>query len=399
MWLSPHFRGVLTTALSGVPVPVTVATPVISPASCNFYPTTNVTISCATSGATIRYTLDGSEPTAESDAYSAPIAVSATTTVKARAFADGMNASAVASATYTLTEPVDPPDPPPSGDHAFYIGETGYDTWADVYAAAKNGDTIILGKDASFAVSGNKQLTINLAGHALEWESTGWMYGSLAFVDSVGGGELKLATGNRNVQGGTVDLSALAAAQLTGPGKFWTNGTTVLKSPGDMSFADSTAKIDMGSKPVGEQIVVQGVTYTWDGSSWESEGKSYPEWIDSTSQTLTDKYDAWAAKFNVGDPTAAQKDAYLLNCANTAEAIAAAKADFAVVSNAINADGTVDVGLPAAPVDGFNGTVSILGSETVNGTYHAVTAGTLIEALYRIPAASNDHFFKASLDL
>ena len=69
------------------------------------------------------------------------------------------------------------------------------------------------------------------------------------------------------------------------------------------------------------------------------------------------------------------------------------------MSIAINADGTVDVGLPTAPDGGFNGTVSILGSETVNGTYHAVAAGTLIEALYRIPAASNDHFFKASLDL
>ena len=69
------------------------------------------------------------------------------------------------------------------------------------------------------------------------------------------------------------------------------------------------------------------------------------------------------------------------------------------MSVSVNADGTVDVGLPTAPDGGFNGTVSILGCETVDGTYHDVTAGTLIEALYRVPATSNDHFFKASLDI
>ena len=70
------------------------------------------------------------------------------------------------------------------------------------------------------------------------------------------------------VMGGTLDLSALAGSQLVFAGSFWTNGSTVLKFPGDMTLAECTAKINMGSKPVGEQIVVQGVTYTWDGTSW-----------------------------------------------------------------------------------------------------------------------------------
>ena len=339
VWLSPHFRGVLTAALAGGPAPLpTVATPAFSPASCSFFPSTNVTLTCATAGATIRYTLNGSDPTAESAEYTAPIALSATTTIRARAYKAEMNPSAISSATYTLTEPVDPPDPP-SGDHAFYIGETGYDTWADVYAAAKNGDTIVVGKDSSFAMSGNKQLTINLAGRTLEWESSGWMYGSLAFVDSVGGGELKLATGNRNVQGGTVDLSALAAAQLTGPGKFWTNGATVLKFPGDMSFADSTAKIDMGSNPIGEQIVVQGVTYTWDGTSWGGQ------------------------------------------------------AEIAITGIAVKPD-KVEIGVTGAT----GGTVTILGSETVNGTYSALVTTKVADGVYSVQV-SDCRFFKATLDL
>ena len=73
-------------------------------------------------------------------------------------------------------------------------------------------------------------------------------------------------------------------------------------------------------------------------------------------------YDSWADAY-----AAAQNGDTITVGANTAEAVAAAKADFAVVSIAINADGTVDVGLPAAPVDGFNGTVSILGCETALG--------------------------------
>ena len=94
------------------PLP-SVATPAFAPASCNFYPSTNVTLSCATEGATIRYTLDGTTPTATSTLYSAPIAISATTTVKARAYATDMSPSAVASATYTYTEPG---TPGPQGD-------------------------------------------------------------------------------------------------------------------------------------------------------------------------------------------------------------------------------------------------------------------------------------------
>ena len=114
---------------------------------------------------------------------------------------------------------------------------------------------------------------------------------------------------------------------------------------------------------------------------------------------MTAKYDTWATKFNVADPTTAQKDAYLLNCANTVEAVAAAKAAFKTTSITVNADGTVDVGLPTAPEGGFNVAVTILGCETVDGTYHTLTTGTVIGTFYRVPAASNYRFFKASLDI
>ena len=82
----------------------TVATPTFSPAAGTFTEAQNVTISCTTEGATIHYTLDGTDPTANSDTYSTPLAISETTTVKAIAMKQGMSNSSVASATYTIQQ-------------------------------------------------------------------------------------------------------------------------------------------------------------------------------------------------------------------------------------------------------------------------------------------------------
>ena len=65
-----------------------------------------VEIACATEGATIRYTTDGTEPTAESTEYTAAIDITATTTVKAIAI-KGEDKSKVAAATYTIIEKID----------------------------------------------------------------------------------------------------------------------------------------------------------------------------------------------------------------------------------------------------------------------------------------------------
>lgn len=81
----------------------TVATPTFSPAEGSYSSAQSVTISCATDGATIRYTTDGNDPTSSSSVYSSALDISTTTTVKAKAFKSGMTASAVASATYTIS--------------------------------------------------------------------------------------------------------------------------------------------------------------------------------------------------------------------------------------------------------------------------------------------------------
>jgi len=79
-----------------------VATPVFSPAPGTFTGSVTVSISCATSGATIRYTTDGSNPTSSSMQYTGPITLNSTTALKTRAFKSGMTDSDVATGTYTI---------------------------------------------------------------------------------------------------------------------------------------------------------------------------------------------------------------------------------------------------------------------------------------------------------
>jgi len=79
-----------------------VATPTFSVAGGNYTEAQNVEISCETASASIYYTLDGTEPSAESTPYDGAITISQTTTLKAIAVKDGMDDSYVATATYTF---------------------------------------------------------------------------------------------------------------------------------------------------------------------------------------------------------------------------------------------------------------------------------------------------------
>lgn len=62
----------------------------------------SIEISCTTTDAVIRYTLDGSDPTESSDVYSVAINIPVSKTLKARAFKTGYTTSIQASTTYTI---------------------------------------------------------------------------------------------------------------------------------------------------------------------------------------------------------------------------------------------------------------------------------------------------------
>lgn len=100
---TPPDWGVSETRTFSLPDPTTVALPVMDPSSDTVSSGSTVTITCATDGATIYYTMDGSEPTIASAVYSAPIEITTDTTIKAFAVASGLDDSAVVTESYVVS--------------------------------------------------------------------------------------------------------------------------------------------------------------------------------------------------------------------------------------------------------------------------------------------------------
>ena len=112
------FSGAYPTCYVFVKIPALQAaeTPAASPAGGAVAAGTTVTLTTATPGAEIRYTLDGSDPSASSELYSEPIIVTAAVTVKAVAIKSGLSDSAVMTASYTILTP-----PETGADHTIYF--------------------------------------------------------------------------------------------------------------------------------------------------------------------------------------------------------------------------------------------------------------------------------------
>ncbi|HNQ44550.1 MAG TPA: chitobiase/beta-hexosaminidase C-terminal domain-containing protein, partial [Candidatus Cloacimonadota bacterium] len=80
----------------------TVAAPVFDPNGGVFVDPVSVSMSSATAGATIHYTLDGSNPTAASTQYVSPITIATTTSLKAIAVLPGSPSSGITTATFSF---------------------------------------------------------------------------------------------------------------------------------------------------------------------------------------------------------------------------------------------------------------------------------------------------------
>jgi uncharacterized delta-60 repeat protein len=97
------FGGGGSTGGGGGTTTQTAATPTISPNGGSYSGPVTITFADATAGAEIRYTLNGTDPTATSALYTGPFTLSGSTTVKAKGFKSGMLASATASAPFTIS--------------------------------------------------------------------------------------------------------------------------------------------------------------------------------------------------------------------------------------------------------------------------------------------------------
>jgi len=94
-WEPPNVPALWNLYSGGGPIE-TVSSPTFNPSEGTYTYAQNVTLTCTTSDATIRYTLDGSEPISTSTQYAGAINIASTTTVKAKAFKSGMNDSTTA---------------------------------------------------------------------------------------------------------------------------------------------------------------------------------------------------------------------------------------------------------------------------------------------------------------
>jgi hypothetical protein len=93
-----HSDSGIATAYYGIMV----APPVFNPKAGSYHLTQKVKISCATNGAIIRYTIDGSTPNDSSAVYKDPILVTEKTTIKAYASKSGCKNSIIVNSQYFI---------------------------------------------------------------------------------------------------------------------------------------------------------------------------------------------------------------------------------------------------------------------------------------------------------
>jgi hypothetical protein len=203
----------------------TVATPTFNPVAGTYSGTQTISIFDTTSGSTIFYTLDGTQPATSAGGstlqYTGAITVASTKTIKALATASGQTTSATASATYTINSG--------GGGIAFGSGFTA-------------GSMVLNGNSS---ISGTS-LTIT--------PNTAFLAGSAWFPTAV------------NIQSFTNDFSfQLTAGSLTADGFTWAlqgNNTAALGGSGD----------NLGYVPTAKSVAVKFDLYDNNGEGPSSTG-------------------------------------------------------------------------------------------------------------------------------
>lgn len=149
-----------------------VATPTFKPTNTLHYGSVYVEINCETEGAIIYYTIDGNDPTTYSSVYDVPILIKSTTTIKAFAIKEGMDASQIVSQTYALNAIL---------EWQQLYGGSNSDSFYSIQQTS-DGGCIVAGSSESTDIPGITNLgstdcyiiKINSSG-SLEWQQ---MYGS-----------------------------------------------------------------------------------------------------------------------------------------------------------------------------------------------------------------------------
>lgn len=149
-----------------------VAAPTFSPEPGVYTSAQNVTISCSTNGATIYYTTNGTEPNQSSAAYTSPISVDASLTIKAKAYKTDWDPSETATGQYTITGQVATPGfSPAPGTYTSIqsVTITCATEGASVYYTTNGSDPTEQSTLYSDPVSINRTTTLKARAYLSQW--------------------------------------------------------------------------------------------------------------------------------------------------------------------------------------------------------------------------------------
>ena len=269
----------------------TVRKPYFTPTGGIFAEALTVTIVSPTDGTTVYYTSDGTTPTTKSTAYTAPITIEETTTLKAIAAKDDA-VSHVAVATYVIKGG---DDPTPSGEILLWESFSGYtstsDGSANIDKSNENLDfdgwtsftKVFLGKNGcgklgtssasgsmeakNIALTGSGILTfkiqrystdsgklnVTITGATAEGDlqvtpQSSWTEYTVTLSDAKGSVGIKFATSTKRAYIDDIKLVSVAEEPATTPGDIVKDGTI------DWNDLKALVKILLGITPAGENI-------------------------------------------------------------------------------------------------------------------------------------------------
>ena len=338
---------------------VNVATPVVDAASSFTGSKTKVSISCATEGAVVRYTLDGSEPTSHSTKCTGPFYVTDSCTVKAYAvMPDYLNSEV---ATFAIEKVWTIGDTMGKPDHGFTTSGDGDAGWTRVTdATVPNGEAMKSGAITheqssvlSTTVMGPGTLSFSWRTSCEQDDDYEWDHAELA-VDGV----VKLR------------LNGVTA---------WTAASTEITGDGEHVIEWRYVKDDVESEGEDAAWVAN---YSW-ASAWTATRTTEVPvayvWLTAHDPGVVDEYEAYEAS---AKKTAANGrkvwECYVLGLKPEV-----ATNDFRITSFPMKADGTPDFGgmtVDPPPIQwNVPATWKVKGAVTLDGEWKSVEGATAAE--------------------
>ena len=261
---------------------VNVATPVVDAASSFTGSKTKVSISCATEGAVVRYTLNGNEPNSHSTKYTGPFYVTDSCTVKAYAVMPDYLDSEVA--TFAIEKVWAIGDTMGKPDHGFTTSGDGAAGWTRVTdTTAPNGEAMksgAIGNSSAFGSFARTVLSTTVMGPGtvnFSWKASceddapdyQWDHGEFA-VDGV--------------------VKAYISGEMD-----WTNVSVVVVGPGEYTLTWTYLKDDVESE--GEDCIWVG-GFGWESAEPYTHTTEVPvpyAWLRTYYPTVADEYEAYEA--------------------------------------------------------------------------------------------------------